>query len=68
MDPLANLAAQRRLAERIQHLSDREDYPERLGEVAAEAENLAELVLALDEWRKKGGFDPYLYQQKPVER
>lgn len=53
MDPIANLTEQRDLARKIQH---RDHYDERNLE---DVQRLAELVLALDEWRKKGGFDPY---------
>lgn len=49
LDPDANLKEQRELAKKI---LDRDD-----GNYEAAA--LAELVLALDEWRKAGGFDPY---------
>ncbi len=49
MDPEANLAEQREIAQRILHASA---SPQ-------DAERLAELVLALDEWRTRGGYDPY---------
>jgi hypothetical protein len=49
MDPEANLKEQLDIALRIEK-----------GEVdLAGAMRLAELVLALDEWRLNGGFDPY---------
>lgn len=48
MDPDANLREQRELAQAI--------INEEAG--AIEAERLAELVLALDEWIDKGGFLP----------
>jgi len=49
MDPVANMLEQRRLATAAQDTPlDYED-----------AARLAELVLALDEWRRHGGFDPY---------
>jgi hypothetical protein len=55
MDPSENLKRQIELAELIiQH--ETVDAPDRVGEAAAE---LAELVIALDEWRRNGGFDPY---------
>lgn len=44
-----NIAEQRELATSIMAGVEREGA----------AERLAELVLALDEWRRKGGFDPY---------
>jgi hypothetical protein len=52
MDPVANLQEQIRLAHDLLHgvdLPDRYEISNRL----------AELVLALDEWRRSGGFDPY---------
>lgn len=63
MDPVVNLAEQREAAQRILGLID-EGTPDDADEVAAEivplAESLAQLALALDEWRGKGGFDPYV--------
>lgn len=68
MDPNANITRQRVLAnEIISNLSDLDseqwrDEQERsdfFEERARDGEALAELVLALDEWRRKGGFDPY---------
>lgn len=57
MDPVANLAEQRTLAaELIKHI-DAEDADFNIEENAT---RLAELVIALDEWRTKGGYDPYL--------
>ena len=59
MDPHANIARQRELAAEIQQFLDLEtrDYDPPASEQAAS--ELTELVLALDEWRLKGGFDPY---------
>ena len=55
MDPYANVAEQRRIAQNII------GQPGRYGlkTLLTAATALAELVLALDEWRRKGGFDPY---------
>lgn len=53
MDPISNIEEQRAIAHRVLH---RDVYDERNG---PDAERLAELVLALDEWRRRGGFDPY---------
>jgi hypothetical protein len=53
MDPNANIAEQRRITAQILDVND----PGRLDELAV---RLAELSQALDEWRRKGGFDPYL--------
>ena len=63
MDPIANLKEQLEIAREIQTIWDAaaEGY---LGvtdrkTVSDKADRLAELVIALDEWRRKGGFDPY---------
>ena len=63
MDPHANLKRQRELAQAI---IDTEDAAGAFGmsdedRCANEdrARELAELVLALDDWRRRGGFDPY---------
>lgn len=53
MDPTANLNEQRQLAARI--LSGDIDN---LVTLAQTGEQLAELVIDLDEWRANGGFDP----------
>ncbi len=57
MDPAANLSEQIEIAEEVIALADRDEPGER--RLAELAERLAELVLALDEWRRRGGFDPY---------
>lgn len=57
MDPVANLAEQRTLAAELIERIDAEDAAFNIEEKAA---RLAELVIALDEWRTKGGYDPYL--------
>lgn len=57
MDPAANLSEQREISARLladAYASDA-DYE-------ADAQRLAELVQALDEWRRRGGFDPYQTQ------
>jgi hypothetical protein len=55
MDPIANIAEQRALAREIIEAQD-----DALGGADPElVDRLAELVLALDEWRRNGGFDPY---------
>jgi hypothetical protein len=78
MDPLANLNEQRVLAARIVGLIDSRPSADDTGDLAgldehtadlneqiADAANeLAELVLALDDWRTRGGFDPYLPPEK----
>jgi hypothetical protein len=56
MDPIANLEEQRRLAAEI--IASWDGTPNQAYPIPA-AQRLAELVLALDEWRRKGGFDPY---------
>jgi hypothetical protein len=65
MDPIANLREQRELVAQIIALIDentRDDgtlVDDAIEEIAEAANRLAELVRALDEWRQKGGFDPY---------
>ncbi len=57
MDPSANLSEQIEIAEEVVALADLDETDtQRLMELA---ERLAELVLALDGWRRRGGFDPY---------
>lgn len=60
MDPIANVLEQIELA---QALLDLAESPRQGGTVksmpVADVERLAELVLALDGWRRDGGFDPY---------
>jgi hypothetical protein len=56
MDPDANLVEQRRLSQDI-------IYDELLDET--KANRLAELVQALDEWIKGGGFLPKAWQKNP---
>lgn len=62
MDPTANLAEQIRLAREIQATVDAapehgmSDEDRRANE--DRGERLAELVLALNAWRLKGGFEP----------
>lgn len=58
MDPVANLERQRELITNILYLVERDDRDD-YDLIAAKAAELAELVRALDEWRSKGGFDPY---------
>lgn len=55
MDPVACLLEQRMLAESLLNEFD-----------ADNAIRLAELVLALDNWRRSGGFDPYAEQPEIV--
>lgn len=61
MDPKANLEEQRKLAAEILATVDNEAPIDHLGTIALaeKGERLAELVQALDDWRKRGGFDPY---------
>jgi len=59
MDPVANLREQLVLAARILALNHRDMSDAGRHEAEDAGERLAELVLALDEWRRKGGFDPY---------
>jgi hypothetical protein len=67
MDPNANIARQRELAA---ELKAEYDLPgawshEALEGFADRANELVELVTALDEWRTRGGFDPYT--ETPLE-
>lgn len=52
MDPKANIEEQRALAYDLIHGGEGDRLPT--------GERLAELVIALDEWRTNGGFDPYV--------
>jgi hypothetical protein len=74
MDPKANLQEQLELAREIADLRDGVTDDMTQKEVLAieacigsKGETLAELVLALDEWRRKGGFDPYEARLEPAE-
>jgi hypothetical protein len=66
MDPVTNLRRQLELAAQIIALidsatTDDGQLPDAVAQQVADLANeLAELVAALDEWRTKGGFDPYL--------
>jgi hypothetical protein len=53
MDPVENLKRQRELARLL--LND--------NGTLADAVELADLVIALDDWRLRGGFDPYIHSQ-----
>lgn len=76
MDPHANLKEQLRLSHEIVQMI--EGYPpeqegigweeEVLEPVKDCAEALSGLVVALDEWRRQGGFDPYVTIQSPDKR
>lgn len=57
MDPKTNLEEQRKLASEIIQRSDAL-VPDDMC-IARMGAQLAELVVALDEWRLKGGFSPY---------
>ncbi len=64
MDPIANIKEQREIAKDILKTWDDCNADGSLTEtqqsfVAEHALRLAELVEALDEWQKKGGFSPY---------
>lgn len=64
MDPKANIDEQREIARDviafIDGLSESDDAENALKLLIDPSARLAELVLALDEWRTKGGFDPYV--------
>lgn len=60
MDPLTNIEQQREIAGRINDLRDSDPMSEdEQTEMIDLGFQLAELVAALDEWRRRGGFDPY---------
>ena len=64
MDPKANIGEQKRLAQEIVTLAEsityRNDEAARtMALIVKLAEELSDLVLALDEWRAGGGYDPY---------
>jgi hypothetical protein len=64
MDPIANLKEQLSLAREIRASwgdcnADGTLTPDMYTDVASKAEELAELVLALDEWMRKDGFSPW---------
>lgn len=60
MDPHATLREQREIAERLTTLRELLDTVTGPAQIAlSDGERLAELVLALDDWRGNGGFDPY---------
>lgn len=57
MDPKANLKEQIELAKQILEIEDHcTNDTENVVDLGS---RLAELVLALDEWQRKGGFSPY---------
>lgn len=56
MDPIANRNEQVNTARYILHNGECETWTEAF---KADCLRLAELVVALDEWRRAGGFDPY---------
>src|ERR1700745_3372593 len=69
MDPNANIARQRELAKSIADMGDSIQVYETGKPMRAlwhYAPELAELVLALDEWRRKGGHDRYHYDMSEV--
>lgn len=61
MDPKVNVQEQVEIANRILNREDAGADPD------SDQERLAELVLALDGWRRKGGFDPYTEHIDPLD-
>jgi ABC-type hemin transport system substrate-binding protein len=59
MDPVANLKEQRELARELQIATAGISVGESAEHIVDATARLAELVLALDEWRQRGGYDPY---------
>lgn len=65
MDPKANLKEQIALAKELNEIWDDCNGDGTLSNARAQyaaqqAGRLAELVIALDEWQRKGGFSPYV--------
>jgi hypothetical protein len=64
MDPEANIREQVEIAKRIQQLTEEQSdchgyLPHSIAEdIVAEADRLSELVLAMVEWNRRGGFLP----------
>ena len=64
MDPQANLEEQRQLSHENLNSEHKEWEPDNMAQVwENRATRLAELVQAMDEWRKNGGADPYKVKQ-----
>jgi len=59
MDPISNLKEQRELANTLINPTTSDSGFLDTSARIEQAERLAELVIELDEWRLKGGFDPY---------
>lgn len=66
MDPNENLRRQRDLAAEIVRLNINPDYSKRARDarVLEAADELADLVLALDAWLTTGGFLPRAWERK----
>lgn len=66
MDPNANLAEQREIAQRLLPDNDQQRLlsRQRSGAIERDAARLAELVVALDEWLVKGGFSPTAWVER----
>src|SRR3989442_490266 len=65
MDPEANVKQQREISQRIVQLEQGGGWDDQ--QLIEEAANLAELVLALDEWRLGGGYDPYMKERRAAD-
>lgn len=59
MDPNANLKEQLQLASRITEAYEHDQHPS-----ALDVARLVELVLALDQWLRKGGFPPAAWSKE----
>jgi hypothetical protein len=61
LDPVANIEDQREIAKELQEILDPPGFlsTNQTDTVVHLADRLSALVLALDEWRLKDGFDPY---------
>jgi hypothetical protein len=67
MDPIANIRQQLDIAKRINAVMQSEfawgKPSSQVVGLVTDASALADLVEALDEWRRDGGFDPYAKQR-----
>lgn len=64
MDPTANLAEQLRIAECFVDEDEDSMSASDMASSLHAAQRLAELVIALDEWVRKGGFLPVQWKSK----
>ncbi len=63
MDPNANLSQQLTLARKLAEGCPHESHEDMYGWYQDKADRLADLVLSLDEWLRKGGFIPTAWEK-----